>query len=122
MRRDENGFTLLEVVVALAVFSLGALALLNVVGESSRSQASNEDRFLALVVAENRLVDAMAHSRPPPPGEVRGLETSLGRAFDWRMTTAPTSDPRILRIDAVVRLEGGEHILASLSTFRAVTP
>lgn len=126
MRADrptpESGFSLLEVVVALAVFSLGAIASLNVLGESARAQATNQERFVALIVAENRLVEAMALSRPPPPGETTGVEQMFGRDWAWRLATAPTSDPRILRLDASVTLKGDTANLASVSTFRTVAP
>ncbi len=118
----DSGFSLLEVVVALAVFSLGAVALLNVLGENGRAQAANEERFIALIVAENRLVEAMALSRPPPPGETSGVERMLGRQWTWRLAAAPTSDPRILRLDASAGLDGETAMLASISTFRAVAP
>lgn len=121
-RAPANGFSLLEVVVALAVFSLGAVALLNVLGESGRAYTAHQDRFIALIVAENRLVEAMALSRPPPPGETSGVEQMLGREWSWRLTTAPTADPRILRLDASVSLKGDLAPQASVATFRAVAP
>lgn len=122
MARAEAGFSLLEVMVSLAVFSLGALALLNVVGESGRAQAASGERALALIVAENRLVEAMAASRPPPTGETSGEETMLGQIWSWRVGVAPTSDPRILRIDVRVTEKGSEGTLAELATFRAAAP
>lgn len=119
MSRADAGFSLLEVMVALVVFSLGAMALLNVVGESTRAQTASGDRSVALIVAENRLVEAMATTEPPALGETSGVEHALGRDWSWRMGVAPTNDPRILRID--VRVTGAEETetLAELATFRA---
>ncbi|MFP5297125.1 MAG: prepilin-type N-terminal cleavage/methylation domain-containing protein, partial [Alphaproteobacteria bacterium] len=39
-----QGFSLVELLVALAVFSLAAMALLNLSGENTRSAARVEDR------------------------------------------------------------------------------
>jgi len=115
------GFSLLEVVVALAVFSLGALALLNVLGESTRSQTAASDRAIARIVAENRLVEAMATTAPPPAGSSTGVETAMGRNWAWEMTVAPSPDPAILRIDVRVHEEGARQTIADLSTFRSAS-
>ena len=53
-----QGFSLVELLVALAVFSLAAMALLNLSGENTRSAARVEDRTLGGVVAENLAVEA----------------------------------------------------------------
>jgi general secretion pathway protein I len=116
---SEAGFSLLEVMVALAVFSLGALALLNILGESTRSQSAASDRALARIVAENQLVQAMAADAPPSPGQYSGEEESLGRQWAWEMTVAPSPDPAILRIDVRVRAADGQQTVADLSTFRS---
>lgn len=115
----DGGFSLLEVMVALAVFSLGALALLNVLGESTRAQSAISGRALARIVAENRLVEAMATQDPPQPGTYSGTETAAGLPLAWEMTVAPSPDPAILRIDVRVRTEGGTQTIADISTFRS---
>lgn len=117
--RSQSGFSLLEVVVAIAVFSLGAMATLNVLGQSGRSADADEARLIAGIVAENRIAEAMAMSRPPPTGATRGSETALSRTWDWEMRVAPSPEPRILRIDVSVRETGRAQVLAEYSSFRA---
>jgi type II secretion system protein I len=53
------GFTLIECLVALAVFGLAAMALLNLSGESTRSAARVETRTLGGIVADNVAAEAM---------------------------------------------------------------
>lgn len=118
--RSESGFSLLEVVVAIAVFSLGALATLNVLGQSGRNAEADETRLIAGIVAENRIAEAMALSRPPAAGATRGTEMALSRNWDWEMRVGPSPEPRILRIDVSVREAGREQVLAEFSSFRAV--
>jgi general secretion pathway protein I len=117
--RPDAGFSLLEVVVAIAVFSLGALATLNVLGQSGRSSAANETRMIAGIVAENRIAEAMALSRPPATGVTRGEEAAMSRTWDWEMRVAPSPEARILRIDVSVREAGHEQIVAAFSSFRS---
>jgi general secretion pathway protein I len=115
----EHGFSLLEVVVAVAVFSLGALAVLNVLGQGSLSTVADESQAVAAIVAENRLAEAMAQTTPPPTGVTRGRETALSRSWDWEMRVGPSPQPRILRIDVSVNESGSKQTLASLASFRA---
>lgn len=115
----QDGFSLLEVVVAVAVFSLGALAVINVLGQGSRATIADEGRAVAAIIAENRLAEAMAQTQPPASGVTRGSETALARSWDWEMRVGPSPQPRILRIDVSVRATEGKQTLATLSSFRA---
>jgi general secretion pathway protein I len=115
----EAGFSLLEVVVAIAVFSLGALAVMNVLGEDARAAEANERRTVAAIVAENRLTEAMAPAQAPAIGVSSGMETSLSRQWEWQVRIAASPDPRMVRIDVAVREAGQQQLLAELSSFRA---
>jgi len=117
--RADPGFSLLEVVVAIAVFSLGALATMNVLGQAGRSAGVEEARMIAGIVAENRIAEAMAMNRPPALGTTSGVEQAMGRDWSWEMRVAPSPEPRILRIDVSVREAGGTQILSEFSSFRA---
>ena len=118
--RADEGFSLLEVVVAIAVFSLGALATLNVLGQSGRNAEADEARLIAGIVAENRIAEAMAMSQPPQTGATRGTEAALSRNWEWEMRIGPSPEPRILRIDVSVREAGRQQVLAEYSSFRSV--
>lgn len=117
--RADAGFSLLEVVVAIMVFSLGALAAMNVLGEDARSAEANERRMIASIVAENRLTEAMAPTRAPAIGVSRGTESSLSRQWNWQVNVSASPDPRMVRIDVSVQEAGREQVLATISSFRA---
>jgi general secretion pathway protein I len=117
--RTDAGFSLLEVVVAIAVFSLGALATLNVLGESGRNATADEARLIAGIVAENRIAEAIAASAPPQ-GAGKGIEHAMSRDWEWELVASPTTEPRIMRIDVKVRQAGQAQVLAELSSFRSV--
>ena len=115
----EQGFTLIEVLVALAVMSLDVLALLNLAGENTRAASATETRAIGAVVAENRAVEDMAAPAPPVLGESSGVETAAGRAWRWTRSVVATSDPAVLRIDVRVVPEGESRTVAEVSVFRA---
>lgn len=117
-RAGREGFSLIELLVALAVFSLAAVALLNLAGESTRTAASLEERVLAGVVADNQAVEAVATEAPPAPGLSEGVQEAGGRSWRWTRLIAGTADPDILRIEVRVTLADGSATLAEVVAFR----
>ena len=69
---EESGFTLIEVLVALSVFSLAVMALLNVQGQNTRTAGLVATRVVAGVVAENRAVEAVLGTTPLTMGVTEG--------------------------------------------------
>lgn len=102
-RPAQRGFTLIEMMVALAVFSLAALALIRLEGASFRGAAAVDRSLLAGIVARNVAVDAVTSAKPPTLGTSQGQETNGGRNWRWTRTVAPVGDgDRVLRIDVAV--------------------
>lgn len=97
-----NGFTLLEMMVALAIFSLAALAMVRLQGYSVRSAAVLGDSSTAWQVARNIAVEQLSDPAPPVIGEERGEEVNGGQTWTWAVDTQQTDDARLLRMDIVV--------------------
>ncbi|MDF2602745.1 type II secretion system minor pseudopilin GspI [Sphingomonas sp.] len=115
------GFTLIEVMVALAVFSLAALALIRLEGATIRSTALLGDTVIAQMVARNVAIDAVTAARPPALGRAAGVEENGGRAWRWVREVRPTGDARILRIDVAVADAQGRQ-LGRLTMIRPPEP
>jgi general secretion pathway protein I len=102
-RRTQQGFTLIEMMVALAVFSLAALALIRLEGASFRGAATVDRSLLAGIVARNVAVDALTSAKPPTLGTAQGEDSNGRRAWRWTRTVSPVGDGnRVLRIDVTV--------------------
>jgi general secretion pathway protein I len=101
-RSAEHGFTLIEMMVALAVFSLAAMALIRLEGATIRGAAILDSTLTAQMVARNVAIEAMTDSSPPAMGVAKGVEQNGGRPWAWTRTTQPTGDSRILKIDVAV--------------------
>lgn len=113
-----TGFSLIELLVALAVFSLAALALLNLSGESTRSAARVETRTLGGIVAENIAVETMLAPQLAE-GESSGREVLAGRNWSWARRVSATDDPDLLRVD--IRVSEGDSQAAERTVFRSRT-
>lgn len=117
--RIAKGFSLVEMLVALAVFGLAVLGLLNLSGENTRSVLVAEERVLAGVVADNRAVEAMLLPAAQL-GDADGSVEAGDRAWTWHRTRHATGDDALLRIEIVVREAEGGRIAAERQLFRTV--
>lgn len=105
--RSETGFTLIEIMVALAVFSLAALALVRLEGATIRGAALVDSATIAQIVARNVAIEAMTDAQPPAAGVANGVETNGGRSWRWTRRVRATGDASILRIDVAVADQSG---------------
>ncbi len=121
-RPEANGFTLIEMLVALAIFSLAALALLRLGGATAANSARLNHRAVAQSVARNVAVEVLTDPAPPAFGDVGGEAVNGGRRWRWSRRTMRSPEPRIQQIEIqVVSAEGGPG-RASLTVFRRAGP
>ncbi|GAB2619604.1 type II secretion system minor pseudopilin GspI [Novilysobacter erysipheiresistens] len=118
--RRARGFSLIEMLVAMAVFSLVALALLNLAGENTRTAVVIEERVLAGVVADNRAVEAMLSTPAELAAQSSGTESVGDRDWGWTRTVSPTDMDAIVRVDVTVMPTGEDRVVAEASVFRGV--
>lgn len=109
-RSVEHGFTLIEVMVALAVFGLAVLALVRLEGAAVRGAGIIDEATTAQIVARNVAVEAMTDAAPPATGRSDGGEVNGGRAWRWTRQVSPTGDPRVVRIDVAVSNRTGQVV------------
>lgn len=117
----EHGFTLIEILVALAVFSLAALALIRLESAGVRGAAVLDRTLVAYMVARNVALEAVTDTRAPTVGPSGGTEVNGGRTWRWTRTVTPTGDPRIVRIDVAVAGPGGQ-LLGRATAVRPPSP
>lgn len=117
---SDAGFSLIEMLVALAVFALAVLGLLNLAGESTRTAVAIEERVLAAMVADNVAVEAATLDVRELADQAAGSEEAGGRDWRWTRSTAPTADPSLLRVDIRVSPPGESRVAAEVSLFRSV--
>ena len=106
-----NGFTLLEMLVALAVFSIAALALLRLDAVSLATATDLKAREGAMLVAENEAARIATDPAAPPLGNAARRLVNGGQSFVVAQAVTPTPDQRLLRIDLAVR---GENVPATV--------
>lgn len=99
----EDGFTLIEMLVALSVFAIAALALMRLDGFALSTAADLDARAMANLVVRNEAALAATDVGPIVRGTTRTSVTNGGRNFIVRKTISPTDDRRLVRIDLVAQ-------------------
>ena len=113
-----NGFTLVEVLVALAIISIALLSALRVAGGGTNSVGDLRGRLLAGWVAQDVLALQRARGEWPSPGILSGTQRQGGFEFAWREEVLTTPNSAFRRVEIrVFSATGGDHVLAHLTGF-----
>ena len=99
----EGGFTLIELMVALAVFAIAALTLLRMEGASISRTADLDQRLLREVVAQNLAAEWLTDPASPALGDVNGQTANMGRQFAFTRHVEKMSDAGVIRVVVAVR-------------------
>jgi general secretion pathway protein I len=116
--RRGQGFTLIEVLVALSVVAITLAAGLQASGALTRSAERQTQQWMAQLCAENELIRLRLQRQLPGTGNSTSTCEQAGQAFTVRLSVQPTPNPNFRRIDATVSpgSEEGAPRLLTLST------
>lgn len=96
--RRARGFTLLEVLVALAILAIAMAAVSRTASSSIRNADALRIRVIADWVAQNRLANHQAINDWPSPGIQTGSEDQAGQTYPWQEEVISTPNPTMRRI------------------------
>ncbi|MEQ9505761.1 MAG: type II secretion system minor pseudopilin GspI [Hyphomonas sp.] len=112
---SQRGFSLLETMVALSVFSVAAMGLLSLNTQSVRISSELDTRLIARTVAENVAVDTVTSSFENSNLVSTGEQIQRGRIYAWRRTIEATPRPDLFSIRIEVTEGESPVVLARLS-------
>lgn len=118
MTRREEGFTLLEILVALTILAVAAGTVLAAATQQLRQAEAMENRTLALWIAENRLTELrLSASQPVAP--VEEVIEMARRRWQVRLEIGEGPEPVLRRAVVSVRLANARdgHEWARLAGF-----
>ena len=97
-----SGFTLIEVLVALAIVAIALLAGLQATTALTNNAMRQSNVLLAHICAENELVRIRLQNQMPDVGEKTSLCEQAGQNLQVVLSVQPTPNPKFRRVDAQI--------------------
>lgn len=113
-RHPAHGFTLIEVLVALAIVSIALVAGLQATTALTNNAVRSSDVLQGLICAENELIAIRLSRQFPNVGESTVNCEQAGRTLQVLLSVRPTPNPLFRRVDAQV--SDAEQPVLRLST------
>ena len=113
-----RGFTLIEVMLSMAIFSIAGVALLATATTNFTNLSLLEERMMANWVASNQLVEAKLTAQWPPKNNNKGEVELAGQNWYWLQKVVKTTDEDMRAIYLEVRKnEKNAKPILSLMTY-----
>ncbi len=117
--REQNGFTLIEIMVALFIVAITLGTLVSASGRYIDSTAHLKNLTFAHWVAENKATEILINKgNVSTLGEQTGTVTMAKRQWVWKIVVTPTPDDSVKKIIVTVTLPKSKNKhLAKLVTY-----
>lgn len=103
--KHQKGITLVEVLVALVIFSVAISVGVTTLGDSVRNTRHMDNQTYAHWVAQNKMTELLLQPEWPPLGRTNGeIELEMGRHWYWQTEVKPTTAKNLRRIEVRVSL------------------
>lgn len=101
--KRERGFTLIEVLAAVAVLAIALAAIVSGMARYADSAIHLREKTLALWLAHNRLTEIALEPTWPDVGDSDGETEFAGADWTWQVVVAETPADNVRRITVEVR-------------------
>jgi general secretion pathway protein I len=101
-RQRQQGFTLIEILVALAIVAVTLAAGLQATGALTRQAERQPQQWLAQLCADNELVRLRLQRQLPPVGQSSTSCEQAGQTLTLRLDVQPTPNPSFRRVEVMV--------------------
>jgi general secretion pathway protein I len=115
--KSSRGFTLIEILAAVAVLAIALAAILSGMARYADNAGYIRQKTIALWVAHNRLTEIRLAAGWPSTDKTDGQVEMAGITWKWTSEVQTTPDDYLRRIDITVQREDSDATLATLSGF-----
>ena len=112
-----NGFTLIEVMVALAIVALSLTAVTATMSQMIDASNTLRERTYASWIAQNKIAEFRLALQTPEVSSSSGDIEYANADWTWRAEVAETGVEELYRIDVSVSFAGSDDVIRSVTGF-----
>lgn len=116
------GFTLVEVLVALAILAIALAAAARAASVATDNAQETRLRTLATWIAQNRVAELNAANDFPSAGISTGKTNMAGNEFDWQQTVTDTPNAAFRKVELKIAQAGNTRTIATLNAYLVRAP
>lgn len=115
---QDDGFSLLELLVAIAILSLAIIPMVASQTTAVRSSSKLSEKGYAQIVAENVMTELRLSETPPATGTIDGAEIFGGVPFYWQAEVRELTPQKVISISLKIIKEENDKELYEIIGFR----
>jgi general secretion pathway protein I len=115
--RKDGGFTLIEVMVALAIIGLALIAVGSKMGQMVDMANTMRERTYASWIAQNKITELRLANVVPEVSSASGEIEYAGTEWRWRSVVSETGVENLFRVDVSVGYPGSDGDVRTVSGF-----
>ena len=115
--KQECGFTLLEVLIALMVISISLLAIAGEMINMLNAANTMQERTYASWIAHNKVTEMRLANVVPEVSTSSGELEYANREWAWRAVVSETGVENLFRVDVTISYPGGDPIMRPITGF-----
>ncbi len=120
--KPERGFTLVEVMVALAIVALSLTAMAASMNTMIDNASTMRERTYASWIAQNKIAELRLSGELPEVGTNSGELEYGGTEWSWRTVISETGVESFMRIDVTVSLLDADYEIRTVTGFVGLPP
>ena len=111
------GFTLVEVMVALAIAGLSLAAVAASISQMVQAGSAMQERTYASWIAQNRIAELRLANEVPEVSSSSGEVEYAALEWKWRATISESGVENLFRVDVEVSYAGSDEIIRTVTGF-----
>ena len=116
-RRNFRAFTLVEVMVALAIIALSLTAVAAKMSRMIDTSNSMRERTFASWIAQNKITEMRIAGVIPEVGESSGDVDYANTSWDWTANVSETGVENLMKVDVAVSYAGSDATVFKVTGF-----
>lgn len=116
-RKHVRGFTLIEVMVALAIAALALAAVAASITQKVDAAIAMQDRMYASWIAQNLVAELRLTNQLPEVSETSGEVEYAGLEWAWQTVVSETGVENLYRVDVAISYAGSDDVIRNVTGF-----